>query len=215
MWTGTAIFPACQGTAELQPCLGGLGAAILTSRKVSLDFDAPLPVEVDERYDSLPVAVEIVGHGIMCGIQEPFPVLESRQESLHPEINLQEAAGIMFRGRVQEREDGEVAFRIGCDDHVQAITMIEAVPGGIPADVTIRLGEVLATAALRDAFGIAAADAVSPFLGRGDDRRVVPGDGKGRRIDEAFDHRFHQEFLMVYLEKGSIRLVIKGESGRF
>lgn len=42
--------------------------------------------------------------------------------------------------------------------------MIEAVSGGIPADITVRLGEILVTAALRDAFGSAAADAVSPFL---------------------------------------------------
>lgn len=151
----------------------------------------------------------------MCGIQEPFPVLESRQESFHPEISLQEAMGIMFRGRVQEREDGEAAFRIGCDDYVQVIPMIEAVPEGIPADVTVRLGEVLVTAALRDAFGCAAADAVSAFLGRGDDRRAVPGDGEGRRIEEPFGDRFQQELLMVYLEKGNIWLVIKGESGRF
>ena len=111
MWTGTAIFPAGQWTAELQPCLGGFGAvmvhlpsgltdgdAIFTNRKVILvlDLDAPLLIEVDEWDDALLAAVEIVGHGIMCGIQEPFFVLEIRQESLHPEISLQETMGIMF-----------------------------------------------------------------------------------------------------------------------
>ena len=57
MWAATVIFPAGQGTAELQPCFGGLRAvmvhlpsgpadrdAILSNRKgiLVLDFGAPL-----------------------------------------------------------------------------------------------------------------------------------------------------------------------------
>ena len=61
--------------------------------------------------------------------------------------------------------------------------MIEAVPGGIPADIIVRLGEKLVTAALSDAFGVAATDAVSPLHGRGGNRRAIPGDGEGRRIN--------------------------------
>ena len=74
------------------------GDAILADGKVILvrDCDAPLLIEVDEWDDALLAAVEIVGHSIMCGIQEPFFVLEIRQESLHPEISLQETMGIMF-----------------------------------------------------------------------------------------------------------------------
>ena len=32
--------------------------------------------------------------------------------------------------------------------HVQVISMIEAVPGGIPADITVGLGEILVTGAV-------------------------------------------------------------------
>ena len=64
--------------------------------------------------------------------------------------------------------------------------MTEEVPGGIPADITAFLGEMLVTAALGDAFGGAATDAVSTFPGRGDDRRAITGDGEGRGIDEPF-----------------------------
>ncbi|MCM1295751.1 MAG: hypothetical protein NC311_09440 [Muribaculaceae bacterium] len=93
--------------------------------------------------------------------------------------------------------------------------MIEAVPGGIPADITVGLGEILVTAAVRDAFGGTVTDAAFPFSGRGDNRRAIPGNGEGRGIDEPFGNRFQQEFLMVNFEKGSIRLVIDGKSGGF
>ena len=189
------------------------GDTIFTNHKVILvlDFDAPLFIEINERDNPFPAAVEIVGHGIMCRIQEPFFVLDSRKESLRPEISFQETVGIMFRSGVQKGEDGEGAFRIGCNNHVQIIPMIKAVPGGIPADITVRQEEILVTAALRDAFGSAAADEVSPFRGRSDNRCAIPGDGEGRRIDKSFGDRFQQEFLMVYLEKGSIRLPFNGK----
>ena len=193
------------------------GDAILTNRKVILvpDLDSPFFIEVNEGGDLFLPAVEVVGHGIMCRIQEPFFVPEIRKESLHPEISFQEAMGIVFGSGVQKREDGEVAFRIGCNDHVQVIPVVEAVPGGIPADITVRLREILVTAAPSDAFGGAVTDAVSPFPGRGDNRRAIPGDGEGRRIDKPSGDRFLQEFPVVYFEKGSIRLLIDGKRGRF
>ena len=190
---------------------------IFTNRKVILvlDFDVPLFIVVNERDDSYSAAVEIVGHGIMCRIQKPFPVLEIRKESLHPEISLRETMGIIFRGRAEEREEGEVAFQIGCDNYVQVIPMIEAAPRGIPADITVRLGGILVTVALRDAFGSVAVDAMSPLPGRGDDRSDIPGDGEGRGIDELSGNRSLQEFPMIYSEKGSVWMVIKGKRGRF
>lgn len=74
------------------------GDTVFTNHKVILvqDFDDPLLIEVNERDNAFFPAEEIVGHGIMCRIQEPCFVPEIRKESLHPEISLRETMGIMF-----------------------------------------------------------------------------------------------------------------------
>ena len=62
--------------------------AIFTDGKVIFVFclDAPFFIEINKWDDAFSFAVFIDGHGIMCRIQEPFPVLEIWQESFRPEI---------------------------------------------------------------------------------------------------------------------------------
>ncbi len=42
-------------------------------------------------------------------------------------------------GQAEEREDGQVIFRVRDCEHVQVITEIETPPVGIPSDVTVGL----------------------------------------------------------------------------
>lgn len=138
-----------------------------------------------------------------------------REESLHPEIGFREAVGIMLGSRVEKRKDRQVAFRVRGNDHVKVITMIKAVFRGIPPDATVGLGKAAVAVTVRNTFFCTVADTVSTFPGRGNNRSAVTSNGKGVCINQPVFDRLVQEFPVIDLKKGSIRLILNGKRGRF
>lgn len=191
--------------------------AVFANGKIALVgfFDSPFFIQVDKRGNPIPAAIQVVRHGIMRGIQNPFADMIVREKSLHPEIGFQEAVGIMLGSRVEKRKDRQIAFRVRGNDHVKVMAMIKAVPGGIPPDVTVRLGKVAVAVTVGNAFFCTVADTVSAFPGRGNNRSAVTGNGKGVRINQPVFDRLFQEFPVIDLKKGSIRLILNGKRGRF
>ena len=81
-------------------------------------FDASFFIEIDKGLDVVPVAIKVIRHRIMGGIQNPFGDMKLRKESFHSEISFQKTMGIMFGSRIQQRKNRKVAFRVGSDKHI-------------------------------------------------------------------------------------------------
>ena len=160
-------------------------------------------------------AIGIVRHCIMSRIKDPFRNVEVRKKVFHPEISFQKSMRIMFGSRIQERKDRQVAFRISSNQHIQVIPMIKTVPGRIPSDITVRLGEVTFAFTVMDSFVCTATNAMFPFSGGSNKRGSVAGNRKRIFADESFFYRLIEEFLMINMKKGCIRLFINGKSCRF
>ena len=72
--------------------------AVFSNRKILfvLFFDAAFFIQVNKRPDAIFVAVQIVRHGIMGGIQKPFADMKRRKERLEREVSFKESVRIMF-----------------------------------------------------------------------------------------------------------------------
>lgn len=77
--------------------------------------------------------------GIVSGIKEELGNLVFRQKSLYGEQAVEKIEGIMARGRLEQREYGQVVLGIGSREHIETIPIVKTVPAGIPANITIGL----------------------------------------------------------------------------
>ena len=138
-------------------------------------------------------AVFIVRHGIMCGVQEELGDFRFREELLHGEPVIKETDGVMPGSRSEEREYGQVVFRISGGEHVQVIAEIPAFPVGIPADVTVRLSVDTVAAAVPDSLFETVAGTFFTLLCGSVDRGAIPGEGKAGKTDQSVLYRAFKE----------------------
>lgn len=162
--------------------------AIFANSKIIFVFylNATFFIAVNKWDDPIFTAVKIVRHGIMCRIQNPFFNCKIRKKRFHPEISFEKTVGIMFGSRIQKWENMKITFRIGTNNHVQIISMVKAIPGGIPANITVGLREIPITAAVSDSFVSTITNTVFSFSCGSCNRCSIVGNGKGVRMDKAF-----------------------------
>ena len=144
----------------------------------------------------------------MGGIQQEFVYIGLRQELFHGVEVIKEAEGIMPGSRAEEREDGQVIFRVRGGEHIQVITEVETPPVGIPSDVTVGLAVDTVTFTVPNSFFKASAGTFFAFLSGGVNRRAVTGNGKIHEVNEAVPVGFQEKKVLEYLEKAEAWLHI-------
>ncbi len=192
--------------------LAAYGDAIFIDGEILLIHrrSATLAIEVNEGgYVVLP-AVQVVRHGIMGGVQKQFRDLYIGKEALHGEPIVEKPMGVMSGGRPEERENWQVAFRIGGGKHVEAVTEVVPVPMGIPADVAVGLAVKAVAFAVMDTFFKAVAGTLLTFARGGIDRSPVTGNGKILQGNKAKALGMVQEQGFEDLEEAGTRIHICG-----
>ena len=222
--TGAGRFPACEadpGALKFCPALCGFGTVpahdmplrtyrhtVIVDGKVIFIYGrtAPADIQVDKRDNAVAEAVFIVRHGVMGRVQEKLCYLRLRKELLHGIPVIKEPDGIMPGSRAEDRENGQVIFRIGGGKHVQIIAKIPALPVGIPSDVTVRLAVDTVAFTIPYSFFKTVTGTFFTFLCSSVNRGAIPGNGKVEEVKEAILMGFQEEKVFEQLEKEKARL---------
>lgn len=75
----------------------------------------------------------------MGRVQKPFSNMVIRQKTFKSEEGLKKSMGIMFGSRIEQRKYRKITFRVRGNEHIQIITVVKAVSGRIPSNITVRL----------------------------------------------------------------------------
>ncbi len=111
-------------------------------------------------------------------------------------------------GWAEEREDGQIIFRVRGCEHVQVIDEVETPPVGISSDVTVGLAVDTAAFTVPYPFFKAAAGTFFTLLCGAVNRSAVTGNGKAHEINEAILVGFQEKKIFEYLEKAQARFHI-------
>ena len=168
---------------------------------VQSGFAAAPGIEINEGFYSFIMKILVKRHCIMSCVEQNLIDMHVRKESLHCKPGSDKRHGIVPRSGTEKRKDGKIPSGSGIGQHVEAVSKVKLIAGGIPADVTVRLG-VITFSDRRGRIHFTA-----PFPVGSHNRRTVTGKSQMFWINQTFPDRYVKKQLMEDAVQQGIRLV--------